>query len=46
MNKQRNRIIGFMNQDYSLMIATDTYFLGTLVNNTLSLSKLLNEIIE
>lgn len=46
MNKQKNRIMELMNRDYSLMIASEQYFLGNLVNNTLSLSKLLNETIE
>lgn len=46
MNKQRNRIIGFMNVDYQSLAENDQYFLGTLVNNTLSLSVLLNETIE
>lgn len=46
MNNQRIKITDFMNQDYLSMVEEDKYFLGTLVNNTLSLSKLLNEIIE
>lgn len=46
MNKQRNRITSLMNLDYTLMTDDNKYFLGTLVNNTLSLSMLLNETIE
>ena len=46
MNKQRNRITGFMNVDYLSLEEKDRYFLGTLVNNTLSLSVLLNETVE
>lgn len=46
MNKQRNRITGFMDTDYRSLAENDQYFLGTLVNNTLSLSVLLNETIK
>lgn len=46
MNKQRNRIIGFMNANYQSLTEDVQYFLGTLVNNTLSLSVLLNETVE
>lgn len=46
MNRQRDRITGFMNADYLSLEKEDQYFLGTLVNNTLSLSVLLNETIE
>ncbi len=46
INKQRNRIIGFTNLDYTSSSDEDKYFLGTLVNNTLSLSVLLNETVE
>lgn len=46
MNKQRNRIESFMSRDYSALGDDDKYFLGSLINNTLSLSKLLNETIE
>ena len=45
MNQQRTRIESFMNRDYSFLGDTDKYFLGSLINNTLSLSKLLNETI-
>ena len=45
MNQQRNRIESFMNRDYSFLGDADKYFLGSLINNTLSLSKLLNETI-
>lgn len=46
MNQQRDKITGFMNADYLSLEKEDQYFLGTLVNNTLSLSVLLNETIE
>lgn len=46
MNNQRDRITSFMNLDYTSIADDDKYFLGTLVNNTLSLSMLLNETIE
>lgn len=39
------KIIGFMNLDFANMSDEDKLFLGTLVNNTLSLSMLLNETI-
>lgn len=46
MNKQRDKIAGYMNVDYMSLVDVDKYFLGTLVNNTLSLSALLNETVE
>lgn len=46
MNKQKDRIMGYMNLDYMSLEDEDRYFLGTLINNTLSLSVLLNETIE
>lgn len=46
MNKQRDKITGYMNVDYVLMSDNDKTFLGALVNNTLSLSVLLNETVE
>lgn len=46
IDKQRNRIIGFANLDYTSMSDEDKYSLGTLVNNTLSLSELLNKTVE
>lgn len=46
MNEQKNRITGFMNLDYMSIGNDDKCFLGTLVNNTLSLSVLLNETVE
>lgn len=46
MKKQNNRIIGYMNVDYLALLDEEKLFLGTLVNNTESLSKLLNETIE
>lgn len=46
MNKQRPKIAGYMNLDYSSLDTESQYFLGALVNNTYSLSVLLNETIE
>mgnify|MGYP007102015006 CR=1 FL=1 len=46
LNKQRDRIMKFMNMDYLSLNEGDQYFLGTVVNNTLSLSVLLNETIK
>lgn len=46
MNIQRNKITEYMNSDYKSLNAESQYFLGTLVNNTLSLSVLLNETIN
>ena len=46
MTKQRNKITTFMNLDYLSIEDEDKLFLATLVNNTLSLSVLLNETIE
>ena len=46
MDKQRGKIASFMNLTYGSIPDEDKYFLGTLVNNTLSLSVLLNETIE
>ena len=46
MNKQKDRIMGYMNLDYMSLEDEDKYFLGSLINNTLSLSMLLNETIE
>lgn len=46
LDKQREKIIGFLNLDYISLGDEDKYYLGTLVNNALSLSVLLNETIE
>ena len=46
MNKQKEKITGFMNVNYLTIEDKDKIFLGTLVNNTLSLSVLLNETVE
>ena len=46
INKQRNKITGFTNLNYKSASSEDKYFLGTLVNNTLSLSVLLNETVK
>lgn len=43
MNEQRNQMLCYMNKDYLSLKTVERTFLGTLVNNTLSLSKLLNE---
>ncbi len=45
MNQQRDKIIAYMNMDYLSLEDEEKYFLGSLVNNTLSLSALLNETI-
>ena len=46
MNREKSKIMGFMNLDYLSLREEDKLFLGTLVNHTLSLSQLLNETIE
>ena len=46
MAKQRAKILKFLNADYLSLEDEDKYFLGTLVNNTLSLSVLLNETVQ
>lgn len=46
MDKQRAKILKFLNADYLSLEDEDKYFLGTLVNNTLSLSVLLNETVH
>lgn len=46
MYKQHNKIMSFMNLDYKLLSEQNQYFLGTVVNNTLSLSALLNETVK
>lgn len=46
LKKQKDKFITFMNIDYISLSDDDKYYLGTLVNNTLSLSVLLNETIE
>lgn len=46
MNMQKEKITGFMNVNYLTIEDKDKIFLGTLVNNTLSLSVLLNETVE
>ena len=46
MDKQRAKILKFLNADYISLEDEDKYFLGTLVNNTLSLSVLLNETVQ
>lgn len=43
MNRQRDRITGYTNANYLSLTEEEKYFLGSLVNNTLSLSVLLNE---
>lgn len=46
MNREKSKIMSFMNLDYLSLREEDKLFLGTLVNYTLSLSQLLNETIE
>lgn len=46
MNREKAKIMSFMNLDYLSLREEDKLFLGTLVNHTLSLSQLLNETIE
>lgn len=46
IKKQKDKYISFMNLDYMSLSDDDKYYLGSLVNNTLSLSVLLNETIE
>ena len=46
MDEQRAKILKFLNADYLSLEDEDKYFLGTLVNNTLSLSVLLNETVQ
>lgn len=46
IHSSEDRIIGFMNLDYTTIQSEDKLYLGSLINNTLSLSVLLNETIE
>ncbi len=46
MNREKSKIMSFMNLDYLSLREEDKLFLGALVNHTLSLSQLLNETIE
>ncbi|MBE5965294.1 MAG: hypothetical protein E7252_10330 [Lachnospira sp.] len=46
MEAQKGKILEFMNIDYSSLDEAKKEFLGTLVNNTLTLSVLLNETVE
>ena len=46
MNREKSKIMSFMNLDYLSLREEDKLFLGTLVNHTLSVSQLLNETIE
>ena len=46
MNREKSKIMSFMNLDYLSLREEDKLFFGTLVNHTLSLSQLLNETIE
>lgn len=46
MNREKSKIMSFMNLDYLSLREEDKLFLGTPVNHTLSLSQLLNETIE
>lgn len=46
INSQRETIMSYMNADYLSLLKEEQYYLGSLVNNTLSLSVLLNETVE
>lgn len=46
INNQKQQIIDLMNVDYSILEDDKKLFLGTAVNNTLSLSLFLNETVE
>lgn len=46
MNSILDQLIRFMNVDYNTIEENDKLFLGTIVNNTLTLSALLNETIQ
>jgi capsule polysaccharide export protein KpsE/RkpR len=46
INRQKDKITGYMNVDYMSLKDFEKEFLGSLVNNTLSLSFLLNETIN
>ena len=43
---QKGKIMSYMNSDYLSLQKEEQYYLGSLVNNTLSLSVLLNETVE
>ena len=43
ITKQKEKILSFKNADYSSLSEDEHYFLGTLVNNTNSLAKIINE---
>lgn len=45
MNSQKNKIMSYINRDYLTFEDSDKEYLGSIVNNTLSLSVLLNETI-
>lgn len=46
MNKQKSEMMSLMNADFGALVDDKKVFLGSVVNNTLSLSILLNEIIK
>lgn len=46
LSKQKDKIINYTNADYVSLDTDEKYYLGTLVNNTLSLSVLLNETVQ
>ena len=46
MEKNHDKIMTFINKDYSSLESDNQFYLGTLVNNTLSLSVLLNETVS
>ena len=46
LDGQKHRILKYMNAEYLSLDTKEQYYLGALVNNTLSLSVLLNETVE
>lgn len=46
LSKQKDKIINYTNADYASLDTDEKYYLGMLVNNTLSLSVLLNETVQ
>lgn len=46
MNRQKNDILNMMNADYTSLTDDEKYFLGSIVNHTLTLSELLNKTIQ
>ncbi len=46
LSTDKDKINGYINADYDILQTEDKYYLGTLVNNTHTLSALLNQTIE